>query len=406
MPLISLKNIPTHFTGPKTVEHWMSKAYSIFINFLRNGKLWYTKGSAHDQAIVFTKRSLTQMYMPKGQINKQLLGEIRYFRKLVKNRLYTKKELYSVVHKVIQDAEPYDGQVTFTDLFHGLIYQNICRRILPELPETVETPLGTIYETIEYQLDFFTISVQNIYYLVGLIGAEHYKLNTKFGREGLIQRIPNKKNPQNYLASFVVLWIYTAKFFHAIVEGTTNDISRVLFQFQTWCQSLNLYDDVSIYKTHKECQRLLVALTNSVMACWTAFLRLPSKDMKLGVSYIVQCGFGIDQNMYLGHPGYLMEPIFPRVNVDFGFPMVKAQWCHEVAIVALSICMSVTKLKLALMNNNTWKPFTEFPSYPTVTWFTSAEDLRAQHLESRARFRKQEKEHAESEIDKILQSLQ
>jgi hypothetical protein len=409
-PIRAVKNLPTQLPVAKgsvndMLSKWLPKAFSVLLGYLHNAKLWYTTGKAQEQAIVLVKKSLVQYYAPRGKLNAQTLGEVRFFRKHLQNRPYSQKELYNLLRRTLDEAEPaYD--ITFTDIFHGLIYKNICRRILPEVPEITELPLTTVYDTIEFQLDFFTILLQNIYYLIGLMAAQHYKFNTNFGRETIIQRNPSKKNTQNYLESFVILWIHSAKLFHAIVEGTPNDISRCLFNFQTWCISLNLYDDVSVYKHCREYQRLYICLVNTVMACWQAFLRLPSKDIQHGVAYILHCGFDIDEyNIYVAQQGYRMEPIFPRVMVDFALTAVKPKICHEIVVVGLTICTSVAKLKLALMNNNTWKLFTEYPSFPDVPWFQNVQEIRDQYAESRALFRKNEKAVQEDEIEKILKSL-
>jgi hypothetical protein len=91
--------------------------------------------------------------------------------------------------------------------------------------------------------------------------------------------------------------------------------------------------------------------------------------------------------------------------VDFALTAVKPKICHEIVVVGLTICTSVAKLKLALMNNNTWKLFTEYPSFPDVPWFQNVQEIRDQYAESRALFRKNEKAVQEDEIEKILKSL-
>lgn len=355
---------------------------------------YYTvKHSRWENTIIFTKRILVLLYnLENGKLNKHIIQEILSFKKLLhRGKQYTKSQLQVMIHKVFHTLEVPDVPIIIPFHFgiYALAWSNLCSTFAEPTLISSETSMPvSIYDSFEITLDQFVMVFHSLMYSIIRIASEHLYLllQDSIPKQFTLFNTTERKTPFcAYYVDFALLWVAFADVINGLNSGKFNNLTHSLFEFQQYCWSMHLYNDIVRIqklrpKLHFEMYLESVLLMyNCVVSLVTLFLRLPSAKQYLISTYIVEQILGYKIENAIQYPWtFPITPVLfdayllPKSDIKY-FLCVLKLLASDCSVLSESITKDIfwSKLKINIqlepMKKLSWTlNFDEFKEYRNI----------------------------------------
>lgn len=390
----------------------------LFLKFApsiaKHCRVYYDKKhTAWENTIIFTKRILFLLYnVETGHLNTPLLQEIIVFKKLLqRHKGYTEIKIQKLIENVFHtnDMPKVPSVITFDYAIYALAWTNVCISFKSEKTfESIPAPV-CIYDSFEVTLDQFVMVFHTLVYAILRISGEHLYmiLQDNIPKQFTLFTSTEKKTPFcAYYVDFALLWVSFADVINGLNSGKFNYLTHSLFEFQQYCWSMHLYND--IVRIQKLRPRLdftmylesILLLYNSVVSLVTLFLRLPSVKQYMISTYIIEHILGQKVENPIVYPwkfpntpvlfdAYILKP----TDIKYFLCFLKLL-ASDCAILSENITKEIfwTKLKIN----------TQLEPMKSLSWTLDVNEFK----EYRNILLERKKHHEEKKINSILQSLQ